>query len=167
MVRAGGGLGCRLSKFEEGCHLNPRRPTLFGDPYPPIYSIYLLLPEFSAAFLPNSNPSLLFQTFCLHAMRGLQGKRESLCTITRVWKCPSLLWPHPKPLALSLRFLSLDVTLEGLTSMVFFYMQYTHSVFKVQLKHQFLACVLIPRQKQSLLFLKNTLCVPLIEHLVH
>lgn len=84
-----------------------------------------------------------------------------------MWKCPSLPWPHPKPLALSLLSLSPDVTLEVLAAIVFLCTQYTHSVSKVQLKRQFLACVLTPRQKQSLPFLKNMLCVPLIEHLLH
>lgn len=51
--------------------------------------------------------------------------------------------------------------------MVFFCTEYTHSVFKVQLKRQFLEGILIPRQKQSLPFLKNMRCVPLVQHLLH
>lgn len=51
--------------------------------------------------------------------------------------------------------------------MVFLCTEYTHSVFKVQLICQFLADVLIPRQKQSLPFLKTMLCAPLVKHLLH
>lgn len=70
------GLGCRFGKLEEGYHLNPHCPVLFGGPT--LYSIHQLPPEFSALLLQNPCP--LSQTFCIHVMRrGLQGEREPLC----------------------------------------------------------------------------------------